>query len=243
MNWKKLTSLNACDNSANTKLFNKIKTKEIVAIYKPKGWHSFRVVSFLRKKLNIKKIGFLGTLDPAAEGVLAIGLNTGTKKLKDLPRDKEYIAEIAFGLKSDTWDLETKNLRFTKFPKINKNNIEELLKQFLGKIEQPIPMFSAKQIDGTRLYKLARAGKMLKKLPTKIVQIKEVKLLKISKQNIQNHLLPTIKILVSCGPGTFIRSIAYELGQKLKTNATLISLIRTQDGGFGLKDSFRIEEL
>jgi tRNA pseudouridine55 synthase len=222
--------------------WEKIKEKEIVTIYKPKGWPSFRVVSFLRKHLGIKKIGFLGTLDPAAEGLLVIGIGTGTKKLKDLPKNKEYIAQIAFGLKSDTWDLETENLEFSKPPQIKKNEIKKLLKKFIGQIKQPIPMFSAKQINGQRLYKLARAGKILKKLPTKIVEINKIELLEINNKKIKKHVLPTIKICVSCGPGTFIRSIAYELGQKLKTSGTLISLIRTGEAGFSLKDAIGIKE-
>lgn len=221
--------------------WRQIKAKEIVAIYKPKGWPSFHVVRILRTKLNIKKIGFLGTLDPAAEGILVIGVGAGTKKLKNLPKEKIYIAKIAFGLKSDTWDLETKNLKFKKPPKIIKKEVEKSLQKFIGKIKQPIPMFSAKQIKGQRLYKLARSGITLKKLPTKIVQIDKIKLLKIDSENIQNHLLPTIKIRINCGPGTFIRSIAYVLGIKLKTDATLVSLIRTREGGLKLKEAMKID--
>lgn len=219
------------------------KKSEIIPVHKPKGWPSFRVVSELRKITGIKKIGFLGTLDPAAEGVLVIGIGTGTKKLKNLPKNKEYLAEIAFGLETETWDLETKNFEFSEIPKINKIELNKTLKSFEGKIEQVIPMFSAKQIGGERLYKLARAGKILDTLPTKTVEIYQINLLKLENKSIKNKPLPVITIKVSCGPGTFIRSLAYELGKKLKTTATLISLLRTRDGGFNLEEAQKIEQL
>jgi len=216
---------------------------EILAVYKPKGWPSFKVVSELRKITGVKKIGFLGTLDPAAEGVLVIGIGIGTKKLKNLPKDKEYLAKIAFGLETETWDLEAQNFKFSETTRIERIKLQKILKSFEGKIEQVIPMFSAKQINGQRLYKLARAGKILDKLPTKMVEIYQIELLKIENRLIRNKLLPVITIRVSCGTGTFIRSLAYELGQRLKTTATLISLIRTRDGGFDLKETQDIEQL
>jgi tRNA pseudouridine55 synthase len=217
--------------------------KEIIPIYKPKGWPSFKIVSELRKITGIEKIGFLGTLDPAAEGILVVGIGAGTKKLKDLPHDKEYIAEIALGLKTETWDLEAQNFEFSEIPKIDKIELQKALKSFEGKIEQLIPMFSAKQINGQRLYKLARAGKMLDKLPTKIVEIHKIELLRTENRQIRTKTLPVLTIRVACGTGTFIRSLAYELGQKLGTSATLISIIRTRDGGFELKEAQKIEQL
>jgi tRNA pseudouridine55 synthase len=250
--------------------WEKIKNKEIVAIYKPKGWPSFRVISYLRQKLGIKKIGFLGTLDPAAEGVLAVGIGAGTKKLKDLPKDKEYLAQIAFGLETETWDLEAKEFKFSKPPKISKKELEKTLKSFEGKIEQVIPMFSAKQIHGQRLYKLARAGKTLDKLPTKIVEIYQIKFIELKNKKVtspesqdeprpteqcqsfgrvanrcgrEDKILPVLTIKVACGSGTFIRSLAYELGQKLNTTATLISLIRTKDGGYNIKEAIKLPKI
>jgi len=219
---------------------DKLENKEIVPIYKPKGWPSFKIITELRKITGIKKIGFLGTLDPAAEGVLVVGIGKGTKKLKDLDKNKEYLAQIAFGIESNTWDLETKNIKFTKVQKITKEKLKKALGNFKGKINQVIPMFSAKQIRGQRLYKLARAGKILKKLPQKEVEIYKIELLGFSEKEVLNHILPVAEIKVSCSMGTFIRSLAYELGEKLDTKATLISLVRTRDGGFGIKDTIKI---
>jgi len=221
--------------------------KEIIPIYKPKGWPSFRVVKELRRMTGIKKIGYLGTLDPQAQGLLVVGIGQGAKKLKNLPADKSYLAEIAFGIETETWDLDCKTFKLVKSAswrtKLNQEKIKKILTSFRGEIKQPIPLYSAKKIKGKRLYKIARSGKKIS-LPQKTIKIYQIKFLDFRKKKIKllnkTIILPTIKIKIDCGPGTFIRSLAYELGEKLKTKATLINLIRTKEGGFTIKNAIKI---
>ncbi len=223
--------------------------KEVFAVYKPKGWPSFRVVELLRQIPGIKKVGFLGTLDPAAEGVLVVGVGQGTKKLRFLPQEKEYIAHIGFGLETETWDLEAKNIKIEPIPQLSPKEINQALKQFKGKITQIVPAFSAKKIRGKKLYELARKGENLQisQLPRKTVFIQQIKLLDLKPTRLKIHnkrlKLPVAKVKIRCSKGTFIRSIAFELGQKLGVPATLIGLIRTKEAGFSLKEAFPIQQL
>jgi len=222
--------------------------REIFAVYKPKGWTSFRVVQVLRKLLKIKKIGYLGTLDPMAEGVLVVGVQKGTKKLKFLPQEKEYIAEIAFGIETETWDLEGNIKIKNKKPLLKPVSLREKINEFQGEITQIIPAFSAKWIKGKRLYQIARSGKKIKPkdLPRKKVQIKKIKILNLKEKRLKiknkEISLKVAKLKIKCSKGTFIRSLAFEIGQKIGTPATLIKLLRTKDGGFSLKDCFALKD-
>lgn len=224
--------------------------KEIFAVYKPKGWTSFKIVKILRDFLKVKKIGYSGTLDPMAEGVLVVGVQKGTKRLRFLPPEKEYVAEVAFGAQSQTWDMESKKIKIKKsIPQLSPNLIKKKIKEFEGEITQIVPAFSAKKIGGKRLYRLARSGKefSLKDLPRKKVFIKEIKLLDFKPKAVaiknKKITLPVAKLKIKCSKGTFIRSLAFELGQKINLPAVLIKLIRTKDGGFSIKKALSVKNL
>jgi len=226
---------------------NHLLKKEIIPIYKPKNWPSFKVVKILRKLTNIKKIGYLGTLDPQAEGLLVVGIGKGTKKLNFLPQEKEYIAEIAFGIETETWDLESEKIKIFGYQKIKKSLLKRKLKEFEGKHYQVIPLYSAKKFKGEKLYEIARKGGKIKELPQKQIEILKISLLEFKNKKIKikdkEIILPVVTLKIKCKKGTFIRSLAYELGEKLKTKATLVKLKRTKEGGFSIKQAIKIENI
>jgi len=205
-------------------------------INKPKGMASFGVVAYLRKITGIRKIGHAGTLDPLASGLLicAIG-RSATKKIDIfLKQDKTYLAEIELGKVSDTYDAEGKIKKINFKNKPTRKEIEKVLQMFIGEINQMPPIFSAKKIKGKKAYELAREGKMvkLKKNKVKIYQIKII-----------FYKFPFLKIKINCGSGTYIRSIAHDIGKKLKTGAVLTGLVRESIGKYSLKKSLELEKL
>jgi tRNA pseudouridine55 synthase len=196
----------------------------IIGIYKPKGLTSFDVVRII-KKITGKKVGHAGTLDPLASGVLVIGIGRqGTKKLKEIVlHEKEYIAKIKLGQISKTDDEEGDKVtkEVLKIPEID--DIKRVIKNFIGKIKQVPPLYSAIKIKGKEAYKYARQGKKIK-LKAREVQIKSIEILKYS--------WPFLEIKVVCGPGVYIRSLARDIGEKLATGAYLADLERTRVGNF-----------
>lgn len=207
-----------------------------ILINKPKGMASFGVVAYLRKITGIRKIGHAGTLDPLASGLLicAIG-RSATKKIDIfLKQDKTYLAEIELGKVSDTYDAEGKIKKINFKNKPTRKEIEKVLQMFIGEINQMPPIFSAKKIKGKKAYELAREGKMvkLKKNKVKIYQIKII-----------FYKFPFLKIKINCGSGTYIRSIAHDIGKKLKTGAVLTGLVRESIGKYSLKKSLELEKL
>ena len=202
-------------------------------IYKPKGITSFDVIYKLRKILGIKKIGHAGTLDPLAEGVLPVAVGNASRLIEYLEGDKAYEAKIFFGANSTTYDDEGEK---TEVAEANFSNEEFLtaLPQFLGKIKQIPPVYSAIKIGGKKLYELARAGKEEIKLEPRDVEIYDISILEFN--------LPYITISVSCSSGTYIRSLAYDLGVALKTGAYIKELKRTKSNGFEIKNSIKIED-
>ncbi|MGB9598655.1 MAG: tRNA pseudouridine(55) synthase TruB, partial [Minisyncoccales bacterium] len=197
-------------------------------VNKPSGLSSHDLVDRLRKITGIKKIGHGGTLDPFAQGLLILGISREfTKRLSFFQKkDKQYIATLKLGFESDTFDREGKIVKkeVKEIPKIEK--IKEVLKSFLGEIEQIPPPFSAKKIKGKKLYQFARKGIFLKRKASKI---------KIYQISILNYRFPFLKIKVKCSAGTYIRSLAFDLGKKLKCGALLEELIRTKIGSFSIK--------
>jgi tRNA pseudouridine55 synthase len=203
---------------------------------KPEGMTSHDVVDYLRKITKIKKIGHAGTLDPIATGLLILGIGReATKKLSEFQKlDKEYIAKIKLGVKSDTFDKEGKieKVQFEKIPK--REEIEEVLKSFCGEILQTPPPYSAKKIKGKKAYELARKGMEVKLSPVKV---------KIYQIEILNYSFPYLEIKVSCSSGTYIRSLANDIGEKLKTGGIIEKLKRTKIGNFSVKNALSLEEI
>lgn len=193
-------------------------------IYKPSGCTSSDVVVHLRKTLEIRKIGHSGTLDPFATGVLVIGINEATRLFDYLPSDKVYLVEITFGIQTNTDDItgEVTNSS-SRIPVLAE--IKEKLSSFTGRIKQKPPIFSAIKINGNRAYKLARKNEI------SLADIKE-KEIEIYSIDIISHIDNKIKLKIHCSSGTYIRSIARDLGNELKTCATLSSLQRDKIGEF-----------
>lgn len=206
----------------------------LLVINKPSGWTSFDVVAKIRGKLKVRKIGHTGTLDPMATGVLVLCLGKATKLAqKMIGLDKEYIAEITLGATSKTDDAEGEIVVNKEAGVKSETEIVRALKQFEGVIKQVPPKFSAKKIDGQRAYKLARKGKEVKLEPSEIT---------IHKIEILDYKWPVVKIRVSCGKGTYMRSLARDLGEELNVGGYLSKLERTKVGQYLINQAISIED-
>lgn len=204
-------------------------------IYKPEGMTSFDVVAILRKIIHIKQIGHTGTLDPFATGVLPVCIGKSTKLIEYLPDDKEYLATIKFGADTDTYDKDGQIIKTYKNI-ITKEQIHKTLKDFEGEIEQSPPMYSAIKVKGKKLYEYARKGETVEIKPRKVT-IYNIKLLEFDEKN------QSAKILVGCSKGTYIRSIAYDIGQKLNCGGYLIALERTKAGMFNSNTALKLNDI
>ena len=192
----------------------------IIVVNKPSGCTSHDIVSKIRKKLNIKKVGHTGTLDPLATGVLPILLGNGTKLSKYLiNHDKEYIATIKLGVKTDTADIEGTVIEEKKAPLFTEKQIMNALESLKGKQKQIPPMYSAIKINGKKLYEYARSGESVEVKPRDI-EIYNIVLIKYKDNRIQ--------FKVACSKGTYIRSVCEEIAQKLNTVGTMSALERTK---------------
>lgn len=243
---------------------------KILNINKPSGMTSFDVVATIRRKLGVKKVGHCGTLDPMAKGVLVVLIGDATKRQKEfLWKDKEYIAKIALGFSTDTFDLEGKVThmesstvisddvvkstpqRFVgankEIPsKITVEKVRSVLRGFTGEVNQKVPMYSAVKVKGKRLYELARKGIDLgTDIPVRNVTIHDIDLVRFEREMVGKveKMLPVITIRVVCGSGTYIRSLANDIGNSLGTYATLVGLVRTRVGDLTLKDSISMASL
>jgi len=206
----------------------------ILNINKPAGWTSFDVVKKIRGIVREKKVGHGGTLDPFATGVLIIGTGKDTKQLTNITaEDKSYVATIFLGKQTNTLDTEGDVVKEETVPKLSLKDIEIVLNSFLGESKQIPPMFSAKKVDGKRLYKLARKNIEIDREPVSI-QIRDIQLLDFQ----QNQ----ISFSVTCSKGTYIRVLAKDISKKLNTVGYLTKLERTQVGGFSIDDAQTIEE-
>lgn len=204
-------------------------------VYKPKGITSHDVVAKLRRVTKIKQIGHAGTLDPFAEGVLPICTGKATRLIEYLNDDKEYIATVQFGKTTSTYDIEGE-VTAEFYVKVSWQDIQSALKSFEGEILQLPPIYSAIKVNGKKLYDYARAGKEVEIAPRKVF-ISKIELLEFDEEK------QSAKILVSCSKGTYIRSIAYDLGQKLNCGGFLTNLVRTKAGMFTIEDSIKLDEL
>lgn len=210
--------------------------KGIFAINKPKKMSSHDVVNRVRKITGVKRVGHGGTLDPLATGVLVIAVGRENTKLLDqyVKGDKEYVATLKLGYTSTTDDEEGEKIEIDTNHKPNSDEIEETLQQFIGKIQQTPPAYSAMKVGGKRAYKLARSGKDVK-LESREVNIKQIELLEYD--------YPFLKLKVTTGPGVYIRSLARDIGRKLATGAYLADLERIRVGEFTIENALSIESL
>lgn len=206
----------------------------IFSINKPQDWTSFDVVKKIRSLTKIRKVGHAGTLDPFASGVLLIATAKATKQISTLmDLEKEYIGEIVLGIETDTLDRTGEIVKTTPVGGLTRSQVEMVVSQFTGIINQLPPAFSAIKVNGVRAYKLARKGKTVTLKPRQ-VQIYSLEILDIT--------FPILKIKVVCSKGTYIRALARDIGNTLGTGGHLQSLTRTRIGNFKIEDAFLIEE-
>ena len=213
-----------------------ILSGQIILLDKPLDWTSFQAVNKLKYKLRSEfklpkkfKIGHAGTLDPRATGLLIVCTGKFTKiipEIQDAP--KEYLTEIKIGVQTESYDTEKPEILSQDFSHITEEQIRETLDKFLGEIEQKPPIFSAIKIEGNRAYDLARAGKEIemKSRKTTIHYIQDISI-----------DLPYVRFTVGCSKGTYIRSLAYDIGQELGVGAYLTNLRRTKIGDYTIENA------
>ena len=207
----------------------------IININKPAGWTSFDVVKKVRGIIKEKKVGHAGTLDPFADGVLVLGTGPDTKKLTDITMaSKTYRAEFTLGKSTDTQDRDGKISKEAVVPGLTRETINVVLASFDGIQEQIPPMYSAKHVNGQRLYKLARRNKTVERAPVKIT-IHQISLLDYNE--------PVITFEVTCSKGTYVRVLGADIAAKLGTVGHLTALTRTSVGSYHITDAMTIEEL
>ncbi|MDD3796088.1 MAG: tRNA pseudouridine(55) synthase TruB [Lachnospiraceae bacterium] len=206
----------------------------IINVYKEKGYTSHDVVAKLRGILHQKKIGHTGTLDPEAEGVLPVCLGSGTK-LCDMLTDKSktYQAVLLLGQNTDTQDT-TGTVLETREVTVTEEEAEKCILGFVGEYSQIPPMYSALKVDGKKLYELARAGIEVERKPRQV---------SIHSIEIQQISLPEIVMTVSCSKGTYIRTLCYDIGQKLGCGGCMKSLKRIRVGSFAVSQSRTLDEI
>ena len=213
---------------------NDPKKEGILLVDKEKGRTAFYLVKVLRKLSGIKKIGHAGILDPFATGVMVMLIGRPYTKISDrfLKDDKEYIATIKLGEATDTFDCDGAVTRTSDcHPSLSE--VEVALSDFQGTIEQVPPMFSAKKINGQKLYHLARQGIEVERKPITIHVT----------TTLLDYSYPYLKIRVACSKGTYIRSIANDLGEKLQAFGHLVALERVRSGAFHLDDCINAHDL
>ncbi len=209
-------------------------------LHKPAGLTSHDCVMRVRKLLHIKRVGHAGTLDPAATGVLPIAMGRATRLLQFLPSGKAYEAVIRFGYRTSTDDLEgdiISRAADQTAAALSLDVVQQQLPQFLGKLQQIPPQYSAIQVQGKRLYDLARSGQTVE------VQPRAVEVFKLDILDWQPGEYPELRVAIACSAGTYIRSIARDWGELVGTGATLAKLIRTASSGLHLANSIGLEEL
>lgn len=204
-------------------------------IYKPKGLTSHDVVARLRKITKVRQIGHTGTLDPFATGVLPICIGKATRLIEYLDDDKEYLATVQFGKNTATYDLEGE-ITATFDKKVTEEDVKNALKAFEGEISQIPPIYSAIKVNGKKLYDYARQGQDIEIKPRKVT-ISKIELKEFDKTS------QSAKITVACSKGTYIRSIAYDLGAKLECGGYLTALERTKAGKFQVNTAIKLEDL
>ncbi|MGZ3732317.1 MAG: tRNA pseudouridine(55) synthase TruB [Parachlamydiaceae bacterium] len=206
----------------------------ILLIDKPKGKTAFDLVAILRKKLNIRTIGHAGTLDPMATGVMVmlIGKKFTTLSNQLISDEKEYLGQVHLGIETDSYDAEGTHLATSSLIP-TEEELNTALLHFQGEISQVPPMFSAKKIKGQKLYHLARQGKVVERAPVTLHV----------KTELLSYNYPYIELKITCSKGTYVRSIAHDLGQRLGCGAHLSALVRTRSGSYLLEQCLKGEDL
>ena len=211
----------------------------IAVLDKPLRWTStdvVRKIKFALRRIGFRKIkvGHAGTLDPLATGVLLVCIGRATKMVDALQaEEKEYVADVMLGATTPSYDLEHEIDRTYPWEHITRGDMERVLGELSGERLQTPPVFSAKKIEGTRAYELARAGEEVA-VRQALIHIYEMELLEYD--------LPRIRIRVRCSKGTYIRSLAHEIGLALGSGAHLTSLRRTRSGGFTVENAWDLED-
>lgn len=206
----------------------------VICLNKPENISSFLAVKKASRLLGVKKAGHTGTLDPMATGVLVIMLGSCTRFIDFLPEsDKSYTARVLLGTSTDTLDI-TGNILEEKSVNVTEDEIIKVCKGFLGETMQIPPMYSALQKDGVRLYDLARQGIEIERTPRKI---------RITELSVYGFDGKSFSIDVTCSAGTYIRSLASDIGEKLGTGACLTSLCRTRSNGFSIDCALTLEKM
>jgi tRNA pseudouridine55 synthase len=205
----------------------------VLLIDKPYEWTSFDVVKRIRRLVRIKKIGHAGTLDPLATGLLILCTGKYTKKINEyMAREKEYTGTIVLGARTPTYDLESEPIDFKEITSISAVDIQQAAAQLTGEIMQVPPIYSAIKKDGKRAYELARRGREVELQPRKInVYTFET-----------SYNPPEVNFRIVCSTGTYIRSLAHDLGGILGCGGYLSSLCRTRIGEFLLQDAWKMED-
>lgn len=211
----------------------------ILIVNKPKNYTSRDIVNIISKKLNTKKVGHTGTLDPIAEGVLVVPIGRALKISELLTSEKkEYIAKVILGYETDMLDITGKEIK-RNIPNVDKDKLIEALNSFIGKYNQEVPMYSAVKVNGRKLYEYARSNIQITP-PSKIIEIYSISLLEgpIYKDD-------TVEFTMRCevSKGTYIRSLIRDIAYKLSTYGTMKELIRTKQGSFLLEDAFTLEDI
>lgn len=208
----------------------------IVPIYKSVGISSFKVVERIRRVTKVKRVGHGGTLDPFAEGVLVVGIGrSATKQLGDVlnNQEKEYIGRVALGIVTDTYDRTGTVVEEIPFDPPDPDKIEGTLRLFRGDIEQVPPRFSALKVNGMKMYEAARKGIAVEPKPRRVF-IRELRLIQMHPNGFDIH--------VTCSHGTYIRSLAYDIGRALNTGAHLSALTRRRVGHYTADQAISLDE-
>lgn len=222
------------ENEEQAPQFN-FEAGELLLVDKPVGWTSFDVVNKLRYACKAKKVGHAGTLDPLATGLLIICTGKKTKELTDLTgQDKEYTGTIVLGATTPSYDLETEPDASYPTEHITPEALQQAVAALTGQISQLPPLFSAITVKGKRLYEHARAGQQVEVQPRQVV-INEFELTRIE--------LPEVDFRVNCSKGTYIRSLAFDLGRAVGSGGYLKSLRRTRSGSFSVANAWQLPRL
>jgi tRNA pseudouridine55 synthase len=207
----------------------------ILNVNKPAGWTSFDAVKFIRARCGERRVGHAGTLDPAATGVLPVLIGQATRMTEYLvDAVKTYLATIELGIETDTYDAEGDVIQRRDASGVRLWDVERALPAYLGEQDQTPPLYSALKRDGVPLYKRARAGEAVAVEPRRV---------RTEKLEIVAFESPRLRLLIECGKGFYVRSLAHDLGYSLGVGGTLVELVRSRVGPFLLEDAVDLETL
>lgn len=211
----------------------------IIVINKPKDYTSRDIVNIVSKKLNTKKVGHTGTLDPLATGVLVLPIGRALKVSELLTSNtKEYVAEVILGYETDMLDITGTEIK-RNIPSVTKEELLKVLKSYIGKYNQEVPLYSAVKVGGRKLYEYARSGTPVIP-PSKEVEVYSLELISDLK-----HIKGAVEFTIRCevSKGTYIRSLIRDIAYSLNTYGTMKNLIRTRQGIFTLKDAYTLKDI